>query len=105
MSFTFPSDEWAQAFKPAINASAAYRAAAATWSFGPVALVAKADPAIGLPEDIGIWLELDRGECRDVRMVDRAEAEKAPFCITGEYARWKAVIRKQLDPIKAMMQK
>ena len=30
---------------------------------------------------------------------------KAPFCIAGEYARWKSVIRKELDPIKAMMQK
>jgi len=33
------------------------------------------------------------------------EAAKAPFCITGEYARWKSVLRKELDPIKAMMQK
>jgi putative sterol carrier protein len=105
MALTYPSAEWAAEFKKQVSLSAAYRAAAATWSYGPVALVAKADPAIGLPEDIGIWLDLDRGECRDVRVVDRSEAEKAPFCITGEYARWKAVIRKELDPIKAMMQK
>jgi len=32
------------------------------------------------------------------------EALKAPFCITGEYARWKQVLRKELDPIKGMLQ-
>jgi putative sterol carrier protein len=105
MAFTFPSPEWASEFKKQVAASAAYRQAAATWTFGPVALVAKADPAIGLAADTGVWLDIDRGDCRDVRIVDAAEAAKAPFCITGEYARWKAVIRKELDPIKAMMQK
>jgi putative sterol carrier protein len=105
MAFTFPSPEWANEFKKQVTGSAAYRQAAATWTFGPVALVTKADPAIGLAADIGVWLDIDRGDCRDVRIVDAAEAAKAPFCITGEYARWKSVIRKELDPIKAMMQK
>ncbi len=105
MAFTFPSPEWAQEFKQQVAASAAYRQAAATWTFGAVALVAKADPAIGLGSDVGIWLDIDRGSCNDVRVVDGAEAAKAPFVITGEYARWKSVIRKELDPIKGMMQK
>ena len=33
-----------------------------------------------------------------------AEAMKAPFCITGDYGRWKQVLRKELEPIKGMMQ-
>ncbi len=101
----FPSPEWTAAFKKAIDDSPAYRAAGAQWTHGPVALVVKADPAIGVPDDIGLWLDLDRGVCREARIVDRAEAEKAPFCIAGEYARWKSVLRKETDPIKAMMQK
>ena len=105
MAFTFPSPEWAAEFKKEVQQSSAYKQAAATWTFGPVALLTKADPAIGLPEDIGMWLEIERGNCSDVRVVPRAEAEKAPFCITGEYARWKSVLKKELDPIKAMMQK
>src|SRR5262249_33906258 len=75
------------------------------WTYGPVALVVKADQAIGIPEDIGLWLDLHQGVCREAKLVSRAEAERAPFCIAGEYARWKSVIRKELDPIKAMMQK
>jgi putative sterol carrier protein len=105
MAFTFPSPEWAAEFKKEVQRSSAYRQAAATWTFGPVALLTRADAAIGLPEDVGMWLEIDRGNCSDVRVVSAAEAGKAPFCITGDYARWKSVLKKELDPIKAMMQK
>ena len=105
MAFTFPSPEWAAEFKKQVQQSSGYQQAAATWTFGPVALLTRADPAIGLPEDVGMWLDIERGNCSEVRVVPKAEAEKAPFCITGEYARWKSVLRKELDPIKAMMQK
>ena len=105
MAHAFPSPEWAQALKQAIDESAGYRTAGAAWTHGPVAFVIKADPAIGLPEDVGMLLDLHQGVCRAARVVDRAEADRAPFCIAGDYARWKAVLRKELDPIKAMMQK
>ena len=105
MAHRFPSEEWAKAFKDEVNASAAYKQAAATWTFGPVALVVRADPAIGVPEDVGLFLDLEKGVCKDARVVDRAAADQAPFCITGEYGRWKSVIKKELDPIKGMMQK
>jgi putative sterol carrier protein len=68
-----------------------------------VALIVKALPP-KLPEDFGIWLDLDRGVCREAKAVTTEEAAKAPFCITGEYARWKQVIRKELEPIKGMLQ-
>jgi putative sterol carrier protein len=101
----FPSPEWAQDFKKVLDASAGYREAGKDWTHGPVALVVKADAGLGIADDIGLWLDLERGVCRDAKIVTRAEAEKAPFCISGEYSRWKSVIRKELDPIKAMMQK
>jgi putative sterol carrier protein len=104
-AFTFPSPEWAAELQKQISASTGYRQAAATWTFGAVALLAKADPAIGLTQDVALWLDMERGECRSVRLITRAEAEQAPFLISGEYARWKSVLKKELDPIKAMMQK
>jgi putative sterol carrier protein len=105
MAHTFPSPEWVKEFKQTLDRSSAYKAAGATWTHGAVALVVRKDPAIGLPDDIGLWLDLHQGVCRDAKIVDNAEAQKAPFCISGEYSRWKSVIRKELDPIKAMMQK
>ncbi len=104
MAHDFPSAEWTQAYKDAINANPAYRTAGKDWTHGVVAMVVKADPALNIPEDIGMWLDVHGGECRDCRLVSREEAEKAAFVIVADYARWKQVIKKEIDPIKAMMQ-
>lgn len=103
MAAAFPSEEWVSQYKDAINGNPDYRSAGANWTHGVVALVCRALPP-ELPEDAGIWLDLERGVCREAKLVTLEEALKAPFCITGEYARWKQVIRKELDPIKGMMQ-
>jgi putative sterol carrier protein len=103
MGLLFPSEEWIVAYMEAINTNPAYKTAGADWTHGVVALVAKAQPPL-VPNDVGIWLDLDRGVCRGAKLVTVEEAAKAPFCITGDYARWKAVMRKELDPIKGMMQ-
>lgn len=104
MAYLFPSPEWATAYKDAINANAAYKEAGKEWTQGVVAMVVKADPAIGIPEDIGMWLDVHQGACRECRLITAAEAQNAPFVIVSEYARWKQVIKKELDPIKGMMQ-
>ena len=100
----FPSDEWCAAYERAINDNPGYAAAGKDWTHGPVAMVVTADPAVGLAHDMAMWLELDRGRCRECRLVPREEAEKAAFVIVATYARWKEVIRGQLDPTKGMMQ-
>jgi putative sterol carrier protein len=100
----FPSAEWCAAYKDAINGNPGYKAAAKDWTHGPVAMVVNAEPAIGIAEDTAMWLDMDQGNCKDCHLVTRAEAEKASFVIVATYARWKEVIRKQLDPTKGMMQ-
>lgn len=104
MTHPFPSEEWVSAYGEAVNASASYRDAGAKWTHGPVCLVVKAEEAINLPADTGVWLDLHQGVCRAARVVGAETAQQAPFVITAEYARWKQVIRKELDPIKGMMQ-
>lgn len=101
----FPSAEWVAAYGSAINASEDYRSASTDWTHGSVALVMPAHPAIGMPEDIGIWLDLDRGVCRAARLVTRVEAQKAPFVLTAEYRYWKQIIKKELGPIAGIMQR
>ena len=105
MSVAFPSPEWVSAYGAAINASDAYRAASLEWTHGAVALVVNPQPEIGIKEAIGIWLDLDRGTCREARIVSVAEADRAPFVIAGDYAHWKRVIRKELGPIAGIMQR
>jgi putative sterol carrier protein len=103
MGLAFFSDEWIATYKDSINGNPDYKVAAAEWTHGVVALVCKAQ-APAFAADKGIWLDLDRGVCRAARGVSPAEAAAAPFCITGEYARWKSVLKKELDPIKGMLQ-
>src|ERR1700727_2996739 len=102
MAFAFPSPEWALAYKDAINANPAYKTAGKDWTHGVVAFVVKADPKLGILEDIGMWLDVHSGQCRDCRLVSPAEAQGAAFVIVADYARWKEVITRQLDPIKGM---
>jgi putative sterol carrier protein len=104
MALTFPSVEWMEEYKKQINVSEGYKKAAATWTAGAVALVISAKLEIGINEDFGMWLDLHQGVCREAKKVSLEEAQKAPFCITSDYVRWKQVIRKELEPVKGMMQ-
>jgi putative sterol carrier protein len=45
------------------------------------------------------------GDCREAKYgITPEEGEKAMFIIRAPYSRWKEVIRKELDPVKGMMQ-
>lgn len=99
----FPSVEWVSACGVAINASADYRAAAADWTYGAVALVVRPQADLGLAEAVALWLDLDRGTCRAARLVAVHEAQAAPFVISAEYATWKAVLRRELGPVAGIL--
>ena len=99
----FPSEEWLEAYVGAINASADYREAAATWE-GDVTYVFEAEPDKNVPDELWAWLDLWHGECRQGKLVEASEGEKAKFIIRAPYSRWKEVINKELDPVKGMMQ-
>ena len=103
--FPFPSPEWTAAYGAAINASEDYRAASAEWTHGAVALVMPALPAFGVPDDVAILLDLDRGVCRSARLVTRSDAQQAPFILTAEYRYWKQILKKELGPIAGIMQR
>lgn len=104
MAFKFPSEEWVKEYQNVLNNSPSYKEAAKDWTFGVVSLIVKAEPSIGLNEDVGVWLDLEKGVCKEAKVVSPEEAQKAPFCITGDYARWKQVVKKELEPVQGMMQ-
>jgi putative sterol carrier protein len=100
----FPSAEWVGEYVRRINESPEYREAAATWE-GDVSYVFEAEPERGIPEEIWSWLDLWHGACRGYRYgVSAEEGGRAKFIIRAPYTRWKEVIRKELDPVKGMMQ-
>ena len=100
----FPSKEWLDAYVLRINQSAEYRDAAAKWE-GDMAYVFEAEPDKGVPEEIWAWLDLWHGDCRDAKYgLSPDEGEKSRFVIRAPYSRWKEVIKKELDPVKGMLQ-
>jgi len=54
---------------------------------------------------VGIWLDLERGACREAKIVTADDAQAAKFVLTSEYRYWKQIIRKQLGPIAGIMQR
>lgn len=99
----FPSEEWLELYVERINASKDYEEAAATWE-GDLSYVFEREPDKGVPDDVWVWIDLWHGKCRGAKQVDIQEGEKAKFIIRAPYSRWKEVIRRELDPIKGMMQ-
>ena len=100
----FPSEEWLKDYVERINSSKEYEEAAATWE-GDLCYVFEGEPDKGVPKDVWIWVDLWHGKCRDARYdVGEAEGSKAKFIISAPYSRWKEVLRKELDPVKGMMQ-
>ena len=105
MALEFPSTEWVVAYKDAINANPEYAKAGKDWTHGVVAMVVKAEPSLGIAEDLAMWLDVHEGKCRDCKLMPASEAaEKAPFVVVASYAQWKQVIKKEVDPTKALMQ-
>jgi putative sterol carrier protein len=101
----FPSEAWVLAYKDAINANPEYAKAGKDWTHGVVAMVVKADATLGIPEDLAMWLDVHEGRCRDCKLIVASEAEaKAPFVVVATYPQWRQVIKKEIDPTKALMQ-
>jgi putative sterol carrier protein len=100
----FPSQEWLEEYVVMIKASPDYAAAADTWE-GDVTYVFEAEPEKGVPEDVYSWMDLWHGDVREWKYgVSKEAGEAAKFVIRAPYSRWKEVIKKELDPIKGMMQ-
>ena len=100
MSVRAFSEEFAQAYKDELNKSERYRQAAGGWKW-KVGLVV--EPDAGLDAAKGILLDLFEGEARDVRVVSPEEARTADFVISGAYSQWKSLMRRELDPMRAML--
>lgn len=102
---SFFSDPWASSACHALNASDAYRDAAATWE-GSICLVARAGDAPDgsrLDADRAVFLDLHQGACRGAHAVADAEASGAAFSIGASYADWRKILGGTLDPITAVM--
>lgn len=96
----FPSPEWAEAFRTALNASPEYAEAARLWE-GDVLLLVRADEAA--PHGAGVHLDLFHGECRSAKYVDDPRTVTSEFVFEGARADWGRMLRRELDPVQALL--
>lgn len=93
------SQEWAQAYRDAVNANTAYRNASSGWQEGAIALVLRDEG-----RDVGVWLDLLKGECLGAESVTTAEAQaRSAFVIEADAATWQEVLSGKLQPLMGIM--
>lgn len=93
---------WAEAWCTALNASAAYREAAATWE-GAVALVMTADAEAGVPDQRAVFLDVARGTCGGARVADDADLAAARYVIEATPSAWQSMLSGAVAPLMALM--
>jgi len=96
------TDTWVAAWERELNASPAYREAAADWE-GAVALRMSADATLGIPEPRTVWLDLYHGLCRSARSATDSDLTGAKYLIEAEPAVWKELLAGRLSPIGALL--
>ncbi|HXY12065.1 MAG TPA: SCP2 sterol-binding domain-containing protein [Thermoplasmata archaeon] len=97
----FPSEEWAAAFRDAINQNTAYRDAAKAWEGDIVFLVRMPDPNTPSP---GVHLALAHGECSSATYYPDARAVSSEFVYEGSPENWQKLLAAQIDPVNAILE-
>ena len=95
--------EWVATYEKLIQEDGEYKEAAKQWE-GTVVIHILANPELGLDEDSYMMMDLWHGDCRSVRLVPKDVGGNADYVLSGELERWEAVMAKELDTTKAMMQ-
>jgi putative sterol carrier protein len=94
---------WVSEYEKLVQEDATYKEVAKTWE-GSVVIHILAKPELGIIRDIYIFMDLWHGEANYFRIVPAEVGEAGSFVITGEFERWKSVVKKELEPTKGMMQ-
>ncbi len=98
------SEDWAQAYREAINASKSYYQASTRWEAGALTFIMKASARHGFLHDSAVWLDLHKGVCRAAKSIAPAEAERlSAFVIEGDYTTWMDVLAGRAQPLVMIM--
>ena len=96
----FPSAEWAQAYRDALNANRSYQEAAQAWVGDILLLVRPSDPNAAAP---GVHLVLAHGECSAATYHADARDVASEFVYEGTAENWEKLLRHEVDPVKAIL--
>ncbi len=104
MAVLYPSNEWCQEWKKAINDSKAIEEAGKQWGvdFNGNWLF-EVTPGGGLDKTIYLYLEANAGKCSDSRLIDDPSEVDAGFYCVGSYEAFKPVVKGEKDFIEGVV--
>jgi putative sterol carrier protein len=97
------SAPWLAAWQRELNASAAYRDAAAQWEWPLILSITAEEPQAGDSPERSAYLDLWHGTCREARPALDTDEEHARFVISGSIAVWRQVLDGRLEVVSAIM--
>ncbi len=101
--YIMATPEWTSIFEKLVQNDQKYKEVAKTWE-GSVVISILPKPEVGLDKALYMYMDLWHGECNYIKLVPPETGENADFVLSGELERWEAVMKKELDVVKAMMQ-
>ena len=96
MSYPFPSQAWADAFRAEIESSSSYAHTAQRW---------EGDVILAIEEGGGLYLDLWHGTCREATYLTELRDRSAQFTLSGALGNWRKILERELDPVQAMMRR
>jgi len=104
MAVLYPSNEWCQEWKNAINNSEGMAESGKNWGidFNGNWLF-EVTQGGGLDKTIYMYLEAKAGKCTDCRLIESPSEVDAGFYCTGPYESFKSVIKGDNDFIEGVM--
>ena len=104
MAVLFPSNEWCQEWKKAINGSDAIAEAGKNWGsdFNGNWLF-EITSGGGLDQNTYLYLETSEGKCSDSRLIENPSDVEAGFFCMGPYESFKSVVKGERDFIEGFV--
>jgi putative sterol carrier protein len=104
MAVLYPSNEWCEEWKTAINDSKAVQETGKNWGVDFNGnWVFEITPGGGLDKTTYVYLEAKAGKCTDARILDDPSEVDAGFFCTGPYEEFKHVVKGEKDFIEGVV--
>lgn len=104
MAVLYPSQEWCDEWKNAVNASPAMTKAGEKWGVGFNGnLIFEIQPGAGLEKTTYLFIASAAGKCSECRIVEDPATVEYGFYVKGAYADFKEVVKGDKDFIAGVV--
>ncbi|MDZ4701388.1 MAG: SCP2 sterol-binding domain-containing protein [Rhodothermales bacterium] len=93
---------WAADWCGRLESSESYHTAAASWK-NPMVFILEADREHGIPMDRALYLDLEAGRCKGVRIADVSDEANVPYVVTGPLEAWRGLLDRRVDPMTTLL--